>query len=225
MDKTTNMNDSIQSIIKSMSFQPQPTQLQQEQQQPCDLVVPRRQALWTTTRSVVAGMATSHVLMMASTFVNNDNDDHHNDDDDNNKLDVLSLPSPAMAKGLPIFTSRQEALDAIDFELTNPFGSIAQLEQAIEEQNFTILLELTKTMDQTLRKKILSNAKTFVTITTTTTNTNTPQQICNNVTFDLIGMNKFSRPGKENIQQVNQYLNELKNDLQQMKELLLLQQE
>ena len=54
---------------------------------------------------------------------------------------------------------------------------------------------------------------------------NTPQQICNNVTFDLIGMNKISREGKENIQQVNIYFNELKNDLQQMKELLLLQQE
>ena len=37
MDKTTNTNDSIQSI-NSLSLQPQVAKLQQEQ--PCDLVVP-----------------------------------------------------------------------------------------------------------------------------------------------------------------------------------------
>ena len=46
MDKTTNMNDSIQSI-NSLSLQPQVTKLQQEQ--PCDFVVPQHLALWTTT--------------------------------------------------------------------------------------------------------------------------------------------------------------------------------
>ena len=44
MDKTTNMKNSIQSII-SLLLQPQVTKLQQEQ--PCDFVVPRCQALWT----------------------------------------------------------------------------------------------------------------------------------------------------------------------------------
>ena len=46
MDKTTNMNDSIQSI-NSLSSQPQVTKLQQEQ--PCDFVVPQHQTLWTMT--------------------------------------------------------------------------------------------------------------------------------------------------------------------------------
>ena len=65
MDKTTSMNNSIQSI-NSLLLQPQVTKLQQEQ--PCDFVVPQIQALWTTTRPVLPGMATSHVLV-ASSFV------------------------------------------------------------------------------------------------------------------------------------------------------------
>ena len=74
MDKTTNMNNSIQSK-HSLSLQPQVTKLQQEQ--PCDFVVPQCQALWTMTQSILAGMATSHVLVVSS-FINNDNDnDHH----------------------------------------------------------------------------------------------------------------------------------------------------
>ena len=48
MDKTTNMNDSIQSI-NSLSLQPQVTKLQQEQ--PCDFAVPQHQAFWTMTQS------------------------------------------------------------------------------------------------------------------------------------------------------------------------------
>ena len=74
MDKTTNMNDFIQSM-NSFLLQPQVTKLQQEQ--PCDFVVPQRQVLWTMTQSILAGMATSYVLV-SSSFVNNDNnDDHH----------------------------------------------------------------------------------------------------------------------------------------------------
>ena len=43
MDKTTNMNNYINSLL----LQPQVTNLQQEQ--PCNFVVPQCQALWTMT--------------------------------------------------------------------------------------------------------------------------------------------------------------------------------
>jgi len=41
----------------------------------------------------------------------------------------------------------------------------------------------------------------------------------NAVTFDLIGINRASRPGKENAEEQNRYLEELKKDVERFLEL------
>ena len=115
------------------------------------------------------------------------------------------------AKGPPPMTV-DEAVAAVQYELTNPTGSVGRLQAALEASDFVTLLTLTKTMDQSLRKNVVGQAKYYWADGTPGT------QLSNNITFDLIGINRNARPGQENAAGVQQYLQELTQDLKQVLE-------
>lgn len=126
-------------------------------------------------------------------------------------ISPLSLQvCPVLAKKPDV--SKEEAFDAIRRELTDEAGSVAALQSAIDEKDFTKLLDLTKTMDQTLRKAVMGTAKKFVAESDVDKGT----AFVNAVTFDLIGINKSSRPGREDAKLAAQYLQELRQDMEKM---------
>jgi len=104
------------------------------------------------------------------------------------------------------------AFDALEFELHDSQGGIRTMQDYIDGENFTALLEFTKTYDQVLRKKKWGRCKAFF--------GNAEKEVAtlqgNAVTFDLIGINRASRSGQESVEKANQYLNELRVDLQNM---------
>ena len=120
-------------------------------------------------------------------------------------------PAAAAAKGPPPMSVTQAAA-AVRNELQGPTGSVARLQAALDAGDFATLLETTKTMDQSLRKGIVGQAKYYWADGTPGT------QLSNNVTFDLIGMNRNARQGQENAAGVQEYLDALKQDLQQILE-------
>ncbi|KAL7558973.1 hypothetical protein ACA910_006315 [Epithemia clementina (nom. ined.)] len=112
-------------------------------------------------------------------------------------------------------------MNAIQAELDFKEGTqLALLQQAVENRQFAALLELTKSMDVSLRKQVLGAAKAFVSAETVANSPTTPTQYCNNVTFDLIGMNRYSRPGQEQVEQVEFYFQQLQKDMRGLLHLL-----
>jgi hypothetical protein len=118
-------------------------------------------------------------------------------------------PDTASAKGPPPM-SVQETVEAVQFELQDARGSVGRLQAALDAADFAQLQEMTKTMDQSLRKKVVGQAKYYW------EDKNAGTQLSNNVTFDLIGINRNARPGQESAEGVMQYLQDLRNDLQQI---------
>lgn len=115
-------------------------------------------------------------------------------------------PLSAQAKKPPPM-SVGKAASAVRFELQDAAGSLGRLQAALDAQDFTLLMETTKTMDQSLRKQIVGQAKYYWEDQSAGT------QLSNNITFDLIGINRNARPGQENAEGVQKYLNELQQDL------------
>lgn len=131
---------------------------------------------------------------------------------------LLSSPLPAHAKKTkemePITKENvQAAFDALRYELDDPKGGVAVMQTFIDNQDFTGLLDFTKTYDQVLRKQKWARCKSMLT-------NNAEKEVAtlqgNAVTFDLIGMNRSSRAGQENVESATKYLNELRTDLQKM---------
>ena len=133
-------------------------------------------------------------------------------------LVIASRPHSAVAADdAPVYYNPQDvqaAFDAIRYELEDPNGGIAYLQSSVDQQDFDALLEFTKTYDLELRKAKMSAAKKKFKM-----GGDVPTQLCNNVTFDLIGMNKSCRKGQENIDLTQKYLNELKQDVSKFLEL------
>ena len=107
--------------------------------------------------------------------------------------------------------SVQEAAEAVRVELQDASrGSVGRLQAALDAGDFPALMEITKTMDQSLRKQIVGQAKYYW------ADGNMGTQLSNNITFDLIGINRNARPGQESADGVQKYINELRNDLEQI---------
>uniref|UniRef100_A0A7S2VE51 Uncharacterized protein n=1 Tax=Entomoneis paludosa TaxID=265537 RepID=A0A7S2VE51_9STRA len=119
-------------------------------------------------------------------------------------------PTTALAKAPKL--TQEQAFDALRQQLYDREGSVAQLQLAIEHQDYTALLDMTKEMDQTLRKQVVGSCKYYVQANAA----DQAQQLSNNVTFDLIGMNKSARPNQRDLAQAQRYLQELTQDLEQM---------
>lgn len=113
-------------------------------------------------------------------------------------------------------------------EATSPQGGVAYLRDQLSNRDFPAVLEFTKTYDGVLRKRLLGRAKKQLELSSNEFVSNPQQQkellvlatnIANAVTFDLIGMNRSSRPGQESAEQAAKYLQELQDDLQRFLDL------
>lgn len=123
-------------------------------------------------------------------------------------------PSPAHAKKSDGVVGNP--FDAIRYEVSDPKGGVAYLRGRIDAQDFGAVLDFTKEYDLVLRKIAMGTAKKRL-----------PKgpikdkgtEICNAVTFDLIGINRSSRKGQEDADEARRYLSELVQDAQRMIDL------
>lgn len=115
--------------------------------------------------------------------------------------------TPAQAQKGPPPLSVSQAAAAVEYELSDAKGSVGRLQAAVDKHDFTALLDVTKTMDQSLRKQVVGQAKYYWADQTLAT------QLSNAITFDLIGINRNARAGQESATGVQQYLDALKQDL------------
>ena len=127
---------------------------------------------------------------------------------------TAALPAVAEEETDPAVV--QAAFDAVRQQVFSDTGGVAQMQRYIDQRDFGALMEFTKTYDQVLRKGAMGKAKKLL----------ADKQIkeqatlySNGVTFDLIGINRSSRPGQENAEQANKYLQELREDVQKFMDL------
>ena len=80
----------------------------------------------------------------------------------------------------------------------------------IDAQDFPGLLEFTRTYDLELRKLRMGKAKKLL---QSKELKEKATSYANAVTFDLIGINRNSRQGQENVEGANKYLQELRDDV------------
>lgn len=126
-------------------------------------------------------------------------------------LSTIPLPAAAAKEEVPI--TRQavaEAFDAIRNELDDPSGVVATLAKLIESGSFEDILQYTKESDAYFRKAKMGKARKLLTDKALKGDA---VAMSNAVTFDLIGINRASRPGKENKGEQQRYLEELKKDI------------
>lgn len=90
-------------------------------------------------------------------------------------------------------------------------GEIDQLGELVLKEDYEAIMEFTQGYDLEFRKAKMGKARKFL---TNKEDKERGVMNCNAVTFDLIGMNKGSRPGQRDIEQVKKYYGELKADIQ-----------
>lgn len=122
---------------------------------------------------------------------------------------VLTLNNqPSFAKEPVTKESMAKAFADVRFELEDPTGGIQILAQAIDEKDWENIKESTKFYDLEFRKaKMVKARKMFP----DSDMRGESLQLCNNVTFDLIGINRASRV--EDSESAYKYLEELKTDV------------
>lgn len=121
----------------------------------------------------------------------------------------LLVPPP---NALAAAATTDNPFDAVRYELNDSSGGLAYMQNCIDKNDFASLMEFTKQYDQRLRKASMGKAKKLLPKELRPKAT----EISNAVTFDLIGMNRSSRPGQEDASKAQQYLNELKIDVQKL---------
>jgi hypothetical protein len=126
---------------------------------------------------------------------------------------VALLPSsPGWAADeieLPTKEVVTKTFDSIRYELADPRGGVAYMQQRIDEEDFDGLMDFTRTYDLEMRKLRMGRAKKLI---QSKEIKEEATAYANAVTFDLIGMNRNSRKGQESIDGVNKYLQELRDD-------------
>ena len=132
----------------------------------------------------------------------------------------LAIPLPAYAKEPPPPITQEavtEAFDAIRYELTNPSGVVGTLTNLINDGNsYEEVMQYTKESDAYFRKAKIGKARKLLTDKEIKSGS---IQLSNAVTFDLIGINRASRPGQEDKVVQLKYLDDLKKDIEQFLEL------
>ena len=131
-----------------------------------------------------------------------------------------SIPLPAYAKEPPPPITQEavtEAFNAIRYELTNPSGVVGTLTNLINDGNsYEEVMQYTKESDAYFRKAKIGKARKLLTDKEIKSGS---IQLSNSVTFDLIGINRASRPGQEDKDVQLKYLDDLKKDIEQFLEL------
>lgn len=135
-------------------------------------------------------------------------------------LSSLAIPLPAYAKEPPPPITQEavtEAFDAIRYELTNPSGVVGTLTNLINNGNsYEEVMQYTKESDAYFRRAKIGKARKLLTDKEIKSGS---IQLSNAVTFDLIGINRASRPGQEDKDVQLKYLDDLKKDIEQFLEL------
>lgn len=131
---------------------------------------------------------------------------------------ALMGSSPANAKEkVPVTKDAISAsFQAVRDELEAPDGGMKSLEVLIGTEDFSGIMEFTKGYDLEFRKAKMGKARKFL---TSKEDKDRAVALCNAVTFDLIGMNKGSREGQQDINKVKKYYEELKTDVYSFLEL------
>jgi len=122
---------------------------------------------------------------------------------------TMILPSVSSAEEVP------SPFEMIRKEVFDSSGGVAYMQLCIDKEDYGSLMEFTKTYDQVLRKGAMGKAKK----TLDKSKTDAATKYANGVTFDLIGINRSSRPGQENKDNANKYLQELRDDVNKFLEL------
>lgn len=121
-------------------------------------------------------------------------------------------PSVAQAKSKEPMTPEKvkAAFAAVREQLDSPEGGIQELKSLIDKEDFEGIRTFTQMYDLEFRKAKMVKARRLV-----TSKDDIPRglYLSNSVTFDLIGINRSSRVGKENISEVKKYWEELKMDV------------
>ncbi|KAL7485867.1 hypothetical protein ACHAW6_011464 [Cyclotella cf. meneghiniana] len=131
---------------------------------------------------------------------------------------LATLPLPSDAKPPEPITRKlvTETFASIREELTSPSGVVATLQKLIDGGNYDDILQYTKESDAFFRKGKLGKARKLL----TDENLKGESVLMSNaVTFDLIGINRASRPGKENKEEQLRYLQELISDVEKFLQL------
>jgi hypothetical protein len=132
----------------------------------------------------------------------------------------IVTPQAAIAKeGEATITTRQtvtDAFNAIRTELSSPTGLISTLTNLINANSYPEIMQYTKESDAYFRKAKLGKARKLLTDNALK---NDAILMSNAVTFDLIGINRASRPGQENREEQMKYLAELQKDIERFLEL------
>jgi len=125
-------------------------------------------------------------------------------------LNNFVLPAQAANKEPITKEVITSAFAAVREQLESPTGGIATLGKYVESSDYINILEFTKFYDLEFRKAKMVKARKFI------TNKDAKEKglyFSNAVTFDLIGMNRGSRKGQENIDEVKKYYGELRSDV------------
>jgi hypothetical protein len=132
---------------------------------------------------------------------------------------ALSISSPADAKEkIPVTREAiSQAFQAVRYQLESPEGGVKTLEDLIAKGNFDEIMEFTKNYDLEFRKAKMVKARKLA--LTSKDTKDRAISICNAVTFDLIGMNKGSRVGQQDINEVKKYFEEMKVDVARFLEM------
>jgi hypothetical protein len=134
-------------------------------------------------------------------------------------LTLATSVSPALAKEEAVPVTRElvkSTFDSIRYEVSDPNGGVAYMQQKIDEQDFAGLIEFTRGYDLEMRKIRMGKAKKLL---QTKELKEKGTEYANAVTFDLIGMNRNSRKGQESVEGLNKYLQELRDDAAKFLEL------
>jgi hypothetical protein len=132
---------------------------------------------------------------------------------------MTTSPFPAIAKDVPIITKQtvKEAFDAIRYELQSSDGVVSTLTKLINAGSYEDVMQYTKKSDAYFRKAKLGKARKL--LTDDKLRSGESLYLSNAVTFDLIGINRASRPGKQNKDEQLRYLTELKDDIEKFLKL------
>lgn len=130
---------------------------------------------------------------------------------------ALASPTAALAKDEAPVTRQAvaEAFAAVRSELASPAGVYSTLSNLIESGSFEEILQYTKESDAYFRKAKIGRARKMMTDKDLK---GEALQLSNAVTFDLIGINRASRPGRENKEEQLRYLEELRKDVEKFLE-------
>lgn len=144
---------------------------------------------------------------------------------------VLNPVESAVAKEevLPPATAAdiQKALQPIRDEFKSPDGGIPYIQKLIETEDYKTLMAFTPQFDLAMRKLNMGKAaKVMGSVFATEAEKEQKKAFAttatlakNDVTFDLIGINRASRPGQQDKEKAFKYLQELKDDMQKFMDL------